>query len=111
MAYMIEIIGVVFILFMAYLTFLEYKKKSINKSEFILWESLWIVSLLLVNFHDYINLFLGAFNVLRVLDLYMILSFMFLFALVFYLFVRNRRTEKRIEELTREIALSSLVKK
>jgi hypothetical protein len=105
MAYTIEIIGIIFILAMSYLTYIEYKKKNISKIVFLFWDLVWLTGVFLILLHEQANKFLDPLNIIRVMDLYMILAFMFLFIIIFYLFIRNKQTEKRLEKLTRIIAL------
>jgi hypothetical protein len=108
MVYAFEIIGVLFIAMMVYLTYLEYKRKNLDRIGLTFWNLIWAMGAFLILFHNYVNNLLPELNIVRVLDLYMILSFMFLFALVFYLFIIIKRTEKRVEQLTRIIALKPL---
>ncbi len=108
MVYKFEIIGLIFAVIMIYFTYLQLKKKSISKTEFSLWSFFWILGILLILFHDKVNLLINPLNIVRVLDLYMILSFLFLFFIIFYLFVRNKHIEKRLETLTRAISLKKL---
>ena len=108
MVYKIEIIGVIFAVFMIYLTYIEYKKRGINKFELFVWSLLWVAGLLLIIFHNYFNFLLKPLPIFRVFDLYTILAFMFLFTLIFFLYMRNKKTEKRIEEITRAVVLKGL---
>jgi len=110
MVYAFSIVGIIFALIMIYLTYLEYRRKRLTKISFYIWSILWFLAILLVLFHPYVNEILPALNIIRVMDLYMILALMLLFALIFYLFLRNSVTERRLEELTRELALKPLNK-
>jgi hypothetical protein len=110
MAYQFEIIGVLFAFIMIYLTLLEYKKKRLSRGAMWFWNIFWVAGLLLIVFHYQVNAILPALNIIRALDLYMILAFIFLFAIVFYLFINNKRTESRVEELTRILALKDVKK-
>jgi hypothetical protein len=108
MVYAFEIIGLIFLLGMIYQTYLEYKKKKISKLSLIFWMIVWVGGIFLTIFHYSINRILPALNLVRALDLYMILAFMFLFALVFYLFSKMKKVESRVETLTRILALKPL---
>lgn len=108
MVYAFEIIGLLFALIMIYLTYLEYKRKRISKFSFCVWSTIWIAGILLIIFHKYTNRILDPLNIIRVLDFYMILAFMLLFTLIFYLFLKNSITEKRMETLTRALAIKPL---
>ena len=108
MAYTFEIIGILFLLVMIYLTYIEYRRARLSKTTFIIWLIFWLGGILLITFHPYVNSIISEINIVRVLDLYMILAFMFLFALIFYLFVVIKNVEKRVEEVVRRVALKEL---
>ncbi len=110
MVYTFEIIGIIFVFVMIYFTFLSWKRKEISKIGFIFWDCFWIAGGVLIIFHSSVNQILPPLQIIRVMDLYMILSFLFLFTLIFYLFRVVKKSEKRLEELTRIIALKSIDK-
>lgn len=105
------VIGLVFLLVMVYLTYIEYKKSRLTKINFAIWLFFWLLAAILVILQPYVNSIISEFNIVRVLDLYMILGFMFLFYVVFYLFVVVKKSERRVEELVRKVALSQIKKK
>jgi len=111
MVYKFELIGAVFILFMIYLSYIEYKKRNLSKLEFGLWLFTWFTSIILIFFRSKIMVLLKPLNIPRIFDLYTILAFMFLFVLIFFLYTRNKKTEKRVEEITRVVALKDLKEK
>ncbi|MBU4002963.1 MAG: DUF2304 domain-containing protein [Proteobacteria bacterium] len=111
MVYTFEIIGTLFILVMFYFTYLEFKRQALSKLETGFWSLFWVGGLFLIVFNRFVNKLLPTLNIVRTLDLYMILGFMFLFAVVFYLFLIGKRAEKRIEKLTRLVALKPLKEK
>lgn len=102
------IVGIIFLLVMVYLTYVEYKKSRLSRGAFFIWLLSWFSAVVLVIFRDYVNSIILEINIVRVLDLYMILGFMFLFYVVFYLFVIVKKNERRVEELVRKIALSNI---
>jgi hypothetical protein len=108
MAYAFEYIGVFFLLIMIYFSYLVYKKKELTRFGLIFWILLWLGGIFLILFHNYFNYLLSPLNIIRIMDLYMIIAFMILFSLVFYLFVKKRKLEKKLEEITRQIALKPL---
>lgn len=110
MVYKIEILGIFFAFLMIYLTYTQYKRKTIGKSALYLWISFWIAGFLLIVFHQNLNSILDPLNVIRILDLYMILSFIFLFAVMFYLYIRLNKTTKRLEDLARTVTLKEVKK-
>lgn len=105
------VVGLLFLLVMVYLTYVEYKKSRLTQTTFAVWLFFWILAALLVIFQPYVNSIISDINIVRVLDLYMILGFMFLFAVAFYLFVIIKNAEKRVEEVVRKVALKSITSK
>lgn len=105
------VVGIIFLLVMIYLTYVEYKKSRLTQSTFAVWLFFWLLAILLVIFQPYVNSIISDINIVRVLDLYMILGFMFLFAVIFYLFVIVKNAEKRVEEVVRKVALMNIKKK
>jgi hypothetical protein len=108
MVYKFEIIGILFAAIMIYIAYLEFKRKKLSKIELSAWSALWLAGISFIILHNYINLFLQPLNIVRVMDLYAILAFMLLFTIVFYLYLKTKRTENRIQEITRVIALKPL---
>jgi hypothetical protein len=108
MVYTLEPIGVIFVLFMIYITYLQYKRKTLTKLGFFFWNIIWILGILLILFHTSVNAILPPLQIVRVMDLYMILAFMFLFAVIFYMSIRMRTIERHLEEITRHLALKTL---
>jgi len=93
---------------MIYFTYLNYKRKEISKINFFFWSTLWIAGFFLIVFHKSINKILPEIQIVRVMDLYMILSFLVLFSLIFYIFKIVKRNEKKIEEIARSLALKEI---
>lgn len=103
-----ELIPIIFLLIMVYITYYSFKRKQIKKYGLIFWMLLWLVGILLIAFHPYVNLFLAPLNVTRVFDLYTIVGFIGILFIVFYLFRATQRIEDKIETLTRTLALKPL---
>lgn len=108
MVYVTQIIGGIFILLIIYITYLSYKKKEIPERGFAFWTAVWVIAFLLVLFHEKVNKILPSLQIIRTLDLYMIVGFMFLFLIMFYLYKKSKIFEKKIEILARNQALSEL---
>lgn len=108
MAFTFQIIGVIFAVFMILLSYSAYKKRRFTTLEFVFWCLFWIGGTVLIVARNTFNSILGQLDILRVMDLYMILAFMFLFSLVFWLFLKNSETERRMEKLARAVTLKPL---
>ena len=101
----IQVFGIVFGVFILYMSFLQWKKKQFTLNEFLFWSSFAVVFSLLSLFPDFINPITAALKLQRKLDLFIILGFMFLIAATFYSYMVVRKTQKGLEELVRQLAL------
>lgn len=107
----VQIIVILFAIFMIYVAFLHFKRKEINGGEIFFWFFLWLGFILVVLFPNVLQNLTKLLFFARVMDLLMLIAFMILAFLGFQNHVSNRRMEKKIEELIRKEALHSLVKK
>ena len=103
-----ELILALFLLVMVYLTFVSYRRKQITRMGFIFWSIIWLGGIVSVLFHPYLSPILTSLVIMRVFDLYTIAGFFILFFIIFYLFRAVQRTERRMELVTRTIALKPL---
>jgi len=101
-----EILGVIFLLVMMYISFVAYKRKQISQIFLIFWIIIWLGGILALIFKDTIKSLLPGLAIYRVFDLYTIVGFMFFLFMLFYLFRVVKKSEKRIEDLTRMLALN-----
>jgi hypothetical protein len=107
----VQIVTILFAIFMIYVAFLHWKRKEINGGEIIFWLILWLGFILITLFPNFLQRLTNLLFFARVMDLLMVTAFMILAFLGFQNNVSNRRMEKKIEELVRKEALSSLKKK
>ena len=105
-----EILAIVFLMIMFYLTFVAYKRNHLSKLSSFFWYAVWILGFIGIAFNKYVNVFLESLDIIRVFDLYTIIGFMFFLFIMFYLFKIVKGNEKRLEELTRILALKSFEK-
>ena len=103
-----EIMSILFFILMIYLTFLAYRRGQFTKIHLIFWYGIWIIGIIAIIISNRLNKFLISLNIARVFDLYALLGFIFLLFMVFHLFRVVKNNEKRLENLTREIALKPL---
>ncbi len=105
-----EILGIIFLLFMIYITFISYKRKTLSNFSASFWFLIWISGTIALIFSKYLKMILPSLSIYRIFDLYTIIGFMFFLFMIFYLFKIIKRTEKRVEDLTRTLALKSIDK-
>lgn len=101
----IQIVAVLFALWMVYFSFLHYRRKEFSKSEFVLWEIIWTGLIVIVLFPGSVRFLLDAFSITRTFDLVVIIGIMILFGVTFRNYVTVRRLERRIEATVRDQAL------
>lgn len=101
----LQIVGVVFVLFAWSRALLRFKDHKISVTEFLFWSVIWagaIVALAVPKTADWISYSLG---VNRPIDLAVFVSILLLFYLVFRVYVKNEQQKQEITKLVREIAI------
>lgn len=101
----IQILGLLFGLFMIYYTFLSFKRKEFKKREFVMWAILWVLFIVVTLIPDLLNPIVRSLSLTRRMDFYITLGFMFVIGLGFYSYIISRKNQKRIENIVREIAI------
>ncbi|MBI2139826.1 DUF2304 domain-containing protein [Candidatus Woesearchaeota archaeon] len=101
----IQLLGILFGLFMLYYSFLHLKRKVITAKEFSLWLMLWLVFIVIALVPKVLDPIVKKLNLARTMDFFIILGFMFLFGASFYTYLLVRRNQKQIEEMVRKLAL------
>jgi hypothetical protein len=106
----VQIIGIIFGLFMVYLSFLHYKRKEFNKLQFLIWEIIWICFLFIAFFPNIISGVTKKLGFIRVMDFLTITGFIFIALLTFYNYSSLNKIKKSLEQKVRKEALSDLDK-
>ena len=101
----IQLLGIAFGLFMAYLTYLYYRRQNYSTGDFAIWISIWAGFLFVTIFPEALDVLIKPLTVYRLLDLLMVISFMVLFLLMFMIYRTNKMNEKKINRIVRELAL------
>jgi len=104
----IQIIALVFALFMMYMIFVYYKKGDITRWENIFWQVIWLGFIFLTLFPHSFDFILGTFTITRVLDLAMLLAFMILTILGMINYISQKKLRKQIEKIVKELALKKV---
>jgi hypothetical protein len=107
----VQIIAVLFAIFMLYVAFLHWKRKDINGKEIFFWGVLWLGFIVITLFPDILQNITEKLFFTRVMDFLMVIAFMILAFLGFQNHVSNRKMERKIEELVRKEALKDAKKK
>lgn len=101
----LQIIGILFSLFMVYFALIHYKKGHLNGIEIISWILIWTVVILIVIFPQVIRVYAETFAISRLLDLLIGGAFVVIFIMVGSAYIRVSKLEKKLEDLVRKIAL------
>ncbi len=100
----IQILGILFGLFMIYYVFLHYKRKELTIKEYLFWIVLWVMFIILTLFPSLLQPLLEPIGFARTMDLFIVVGFMFLFGSLFYVYLLVRSNQKKLEEIVRKIA-------
>ena len=101
----IQIVGVLFGLFMLYLTFLHQKRKEFSAKEYLFWILSWIIFIIIAIFPNILAPFVKGLRLGRIMDLLTIFGFLFVISLGIYNYFLEKNNRKKIEEIVRKIAL------
>ena len=104
----IQIIGVLFGLLIAYVAFLNLKRKEFTSREFGVWLIIGLVFVVFSMFPVLIYPISGWVKLTRPLDLFIILGFLFIIGAVFYVYSVVRKTQRALEQLVRKIAIEKM---
>ncbi|MEK6967038.1 MAG: DUF2304 domain-containing protein [Nanoarchaeota archaeon] len=107
----VQILGVIFGLGLFYLAFLSFKRQEFTPIEWGFWTVLSVIVILMSLFPQVLDPVVTRLKFARALDLYVILGFMFLLLSLFYTYTISRRTQVRVEELVRKMAINETLRK
>ena len=103
----IQILAILFALWMTYFTFLHYRRKEFSRFDAFLWQVLWVGLIAVVIFPGSVRFILRTFSITRTFDLIVIVGIMALIGMTFRNYVIIKRLERRIEEDVRREAMES----
>lgn len=101
----VQILGVLFGLFMLYYSFLHFKRKEFNSGAFAFWLIIWAVLVLFSVFPGILDPIASSLNFIRVMDMLVVLGILFVISVTFYNFAITKKTEKKVEEIVRKLAI------
>jgi hypothetical protein len=106
----IQVLSIMFAVFMMYLIFVHYKRRNINQKEYLLWNGAWIVFIVFALLPHVLNPLLTKLSVVRALDLLMIVAFMILTYIMFVDHIAIRDLYRLIGKLTSAITINNAPK-
>ena len=106
----LQIISLIFGLYMMYWSFLSYKKRLYYLNELVFWIVVWLAFIFISLFPDTVKFILQTFQIIRVMDLLMILAFMVLSVITFRNYTDNRLLRKKLSDFVRSEAIKKAEK-
>lgn len=107
----IQIVAIIFALFMMYFSYLHYRRREFTAMEFSFWMTLWVGLAFIVIFPRSASFILRTFSISRTFDLVIIVAIIVLFGVTFRNYVILKRVAKKVEEFVRAHALEDHEKK
>lgn len=101
----IQIIALLFVLWMTYFSFLHYRRHEFSIWEFSFWQIIWLGLATIVLFPGPTKLVIEKLHFSRAFDLLTAGGILILFGVTFRNYVLLRRTEHQLEEFIRREAL------
>ena len=106
----LKIIGASFGFLMAYSTFLNYKKKSLSRIQFLFWEIVWVSILFVVFFTNIATEAVKTIGFIRVMDFLTVAGFIVVILLSFHNYSSLNKIKNQLEKSVRKQALTELKK-
>ena len=100
----IQVLGVLFGLFMMYYSFLHFKRNEFTTKEFTFWTVLWVLFIYVTLLPTSLDFIVKSLSLTRPLDFFIIVGFMVLIAMFFYTYTLVRINQRKLEHIVREIA-------
>ncbi len=101
----IQLLGVIFGAAMSYFTFVKYKRKELNRTEFLFWIACWILLIAVALIPYSLDFIIAPLHFYRRLDFFVVLGFFVLLMLGFNNHTSLKKMEKRLEKFVREESL------
>lgn len=101
----IQLLGSLFGVSMIYLTFLKLKKKELVRSEALMWIIGWIIFIIIAIIPTILDPIVESLNFYRRMDFFVVIGFFLLLGISFYNYSVVKRTQKKVENLIRKMAM------
>ena len=104
----IQVLGMLFVLWMTYFSYLHYRRGEFSIWEFSFWQVIWLGLAAIILFPSTVNFILQTFKIARAFDLLTVGGIVILFGVSFRNYVLLRRTQHEVESLVRQLALKDV---
>jgi len=102
----VQILGILFVLWMTYLTFFHYRRKEFTFWEYSFWQIAWLGLAAVIIFPKSTSFITRTFGFYRALDFLTVGAIILLLGVTFRNYVLLRRLQRQLEYAVRKIALS-----
>lgn len=106
----LQLVALIFSLFMIYEALLNYKKGNISRIELYIWEGIWAFTLLVIVFPERLQGFAKLYFA-RTFDMMVAGAFIVVLYMVTRAYLSTKKTEKKIEGIVRSLALKDVKSK
>jgi hypothetical protein len=107
----IQILAILFALWMIYFTTLHFRRREYSLSEYLFWMVLWVGLVVVVIFPTSVRFIVSTLRISRTFDFVVIVAIMALFGATFRNTILLRRTKGKLEEFIRKEALDDAEKR
>lgn len=101
----LQLLSLLFGLFMLYWSFFVYKKRIIYLKELVFWVLVWSAFILIALFPTSTNFVLQTLHITRTMDLVMIIAFMILWGVTYRNYLNNKKLTKKFQDFVRQKAI------
>lgn len=101
----IQLLGIIFGCLMGYFTFVKYKRKELNRSEFVWWCLGWVMLMILAVFPNFLDFIIAPLNFYRRLDFFVVIGFFVLLGLAFYNYSTVKKLERKLIKFVQHDAI------
>jgi hypothetical protein len=101
----VQILAILFVLWMTYFSFLHFKRREFTIIEFAFWQIIWLGLATIVLFPATTRIITRTLGFYRAFDFLTVGGITILFGVTFRNYVLLRRTERKVESLVRQLAL------
>lgn len=101
----IQIIALLFVVWMTYFSFLHFRRREFTLTEYAFWQIIWLGLAIIVIFPATTRIITRTLGFYRAFDFLTVGGIIILFGVTFRNYVLLRRNDRRLEELTRKLAL------
>jgi hypothetical protein len=95
---------------MIYFALIHRRRGELGRIEFISWVVIWTFTVFVVIFPELLRDFAKTFFITRLFDLMIVGAFILVISIVARIYVRTKKTEKKLERLIRRDALRKVEK-